>query len=64
MPARSLTDEEDICARFARRADSEGYTEAEFKETMADLLAQGIICRVPYRAPDGTIRYRIERVAE
>jgi hypothetical protein len=61
MTARSLTDEEDICARFARRPDSEGYTEAEFRRAMANLLAEGLIRRVSYRAPDGTIRHRIER---
>jgi hypothetical protein len=61
VTARSLTDEEDICARFARRHDSEGYTENEFKEAMKRLLAQGLIRRVPYRAPNGTIRHKIAR---
>jgi hypothetical protein len=63
MTARSLTDEADICARFARRSDSEGYSETEFRNAMQQLLAQGIIRKVPYQTPDGTTRYKIERAA-
>jgi hypothetical protein len=64
VTARSITDDEDICARFARRRDSEGYTEAEFKQAMESLLAAGLIRRVAYRAPDGTIRYKIKSTAK
>jgi hypothetical protein len=61
MTARSITDEDDVCARFARRRDNEGYTEIEFREAMKSLLAAGLIRRVAYRAPDGSIRHKIER---
>jgi hypothetical protein len=54
-------DEEDICANFARQPDSEGYTEAEFRQVLVKLLAQGVVRRVPYRASDGSTRHRIER---
>ena len=36
MPARNLTDDEDVCARFARRRDSEGYSEADAGPVIGD----------------------------
>jgi hypothetical protein len=45
----------------ARQPDSEGYTEAEFRKVLVKLLAQGVVRRVPYRAADGSTRYRTER---
>jgi hypothetical protein len=61
MTARAPIDDEDICRTFARHADSEGYTEAEFRQAIDNLLVLGILRRVPYRAQDGSTRYRIER---
>jgi len=58
---RDPLDEDKICAFFASRPDSGGFSEAEFQAVLADLLARGIVCRAPYRTPDGTLRYRIER---
>jgi hypothetical protein len=58
---RHLADDEDICRTFAQHPDSEGYTEAEFRQAMTNLIAQGILRRVPYRTPDGVMRHRIER---
>ena len=62
MTEHDPADDEDICAEFARHHDSEGYTESEFRAAMTNLIAQGIIRRVPYITADGDIRYRIERV--
>jgi len=59
--SRHPLDEEDICANFARDPDCQGYTEAEFREVLTSLLGRGVLRRVPYRAANGTIRYRIER---
>jgi len=62
MSQRHPADDADICAEFAQQYDSEGYTETEFRAAMTNLLAQGIIRRVPYITADGSIRFRIERV--
>ena len=61
MSERHPADDEDICAGFARRPDSDGYTASEFRAAMTNLLAQGILRRVPYITADGNIRFRIER---
>jgi hypothetical protein len=61
MTAHAPTDDEDICHTFARHANSEGYTEAEFRKAIDNLLLLGLLRRVPYRAQDGSARYLIER---
>jgi hypothetical protein len=60
MTPRDPTDDEDICRTLAQRADSEGYTAAEFRQAIDNLLATGLLRRVPYRDGDGALRHRIE----
>jgi hypothetical protein len=61
MSEHHPADEENICANFARHPSNEGFTEAEFRVVIADLLARGELHRVAYRTPAGELRYRIER---
>ena len=60
MTARDPTDDEDICRTLARHAKSEGYTVTEFRQAIDNLLARGLLRRVPYRDDDGSLRHRIE----
>jgi hypothetical protein len=60
MTPRDPTDDEDICRTLARRLGSEGYTVAEFRQAIDNLLSRGLLRRVPYRANDGSLRHRIE----